>query len=125
MTMLILDTSNNTLASGPFNISLPDVMLTYATSSNSLSSFFIHLSSNISSQRTISSLVFNGIDVTSQVLPASMSLDAYPASVLIQLNLSSPLTHGSLWTVVVTYNEAGSIPTTGGFPNALSKLYSL
>ena len=95
-------------------VRLADVILAYVTTTTNYSTLLVHLSSNITQPRTISSVVVNGIEVVSLVSPASLTIGSYPASVLLQIPLSTPAQSGQLWTVVVSYAEQGSLASVGG-----------
>ena len=76
---------------GTIEIEKADVVLTYVTTDQNMSTLLVHLANNITETRTIASVLINGEEMLANVSETSLLILPFPASVLLQLPLGVPV----------------------------------
>jgi hypothetical protein len=100
------------LLDGGFKVYQPPVVLSYVTTTSDYKSAVVHVQNTQSSSATVASIVFNGQTFNASECGSPNVVPPNQNNVWV-VPLSSPLSSGTLWTVVITYT-GGIPPTVGG-----------
>ena len=129
VSLAVLDAGGRTLASGDFNVHVPEAPVTYVTTSANRSSLLIFVRGATGIGSTLTHLSFNGKDVTSLVptgvraVPANeTALWTIPASAVGGAAAVSP---GSVWTVEIDWAEAPRVARTAAGGLLLTEFFPI
>jgi hypothetical protein len=126
--LLILDAAGAVLLNGSFAIAVPPARVTWVTTSDARTSLHLFVRNEAAAAAaaaaaeggnlTATSVVLNGVDVTSSLPAAALTVAAgrtamwvLPASVLGGASAVAP---GSVWTLVVTWQGGSGVTAAGG-----------
>jgi hypothetical protein len=92
LSLVALCDDGSTAVNGSIGLNKADVVMSYVTTTQNYSTLLVHLSSNITAQRTVSQVLVNGADMTSKISNVlSKTVAPYPGSALLEIPLSTPV----------------------------------
>lgn len=107
----IVSDSGSDIVNGTFDVHINWCNITWVATDTKYATLLVHVHNGLTVSRTISKVIYNGMDVTGSVKNKASLVPAPGTSTLLEIPLAAPTAAGKIYTLVLMYQESGSVPS--------------